>query len=131
MRHRWEVRTKNQGRQAEVRWERRNTVAQYLHSTCTVPAQSETIDDKHKNPQSSEGVRPKKGGEMKKAGKLRKQRLVTYSSQDSNRHDETTSEKSTIKLMAVSKIGALMINIIGKEKKWEAQEWRRGKKESM
>ena len=37
----------------------------------TLPvAQLETINDKHKNPQASEGVRPRKGGEKKKAGKL-------------------------------------------------------------
>ena len=55
-------------------------------------------------------------GTRKKAGRPRKQRLLSYSSQDSNSQDDTGSRKSTRKRTTVSKWGSVMIDAITRDK---------------
>ena len=67
--------------------------------------------------QGSVEAQLKYGGAKKKGGRPRKQRLVSYSNQDSNSQDESCSRKSSRKRTAVSKLGALMIDSITREGK--------------
>ena len=66
---------------------------------------------------------PQPGKRAKKKGeRVRRQRLVSYSSQDSQDSDGAGSRKSTRKRTAVSKFGGVMIDSILKLRKNRGEE---------
>ena len=69
----------------------------------------------YKTASGNEPVVHGEDGTRKKAGRPRKQRLASFSSQDSNSQDDTGSQKSTRKRTAVSKWGSVMIDAITRD----------------